>query len=254
MSWNSTYYKEHAKAQEKGALEIIETFGLQRDEWILDIGCGDGKITRAMAEKAFEGQVVGIDFSREMIALAAEDHTLAHLRFECQGAEAFTFEEKFNRVVSFHALHWVRDHAKILENVKAVLRPGGSMHFVMIAGVDPRIEEIFQKEPWKSHIQNIEERFFPITKEDYHRLLKEKNFIEDRVEHLGFSYRFRDVDHLTQYFMTWLPYATGFTHEKAELMAREMAENISLSESKSVDIDLVTWTLIVEAHSKQGEI
>ncbi|NGX46142.1 MAG: Trans-aconitate 2-methyltransferase [Chlamydiae bacterium] len=245
MTWDSTYYKEHATAQETSALAIIKGLNLRRDEAILDIGCGEGTVTRHIAERIPEGHVVGIDISEEMISLAIEELRLPNLRFECQGAESFTLQDTFDRVVSFHALHWVKDHASILNQVKKVLKPGGTLHFLMVSGGDERIGEVFEREPWKSEIQNYEERFFNITAEDYQRLLKEHGFTVERIEKPGLIHSFRDLDHLTNHFMTWVPYATGFEPSRARQMALEMA--VKVADDKAEEISLETSTLLIDA-------
>ena len=247
MTWDSTYYKEHATVQETSALALIEGLNLRKDEAILDIGCGEGTVTRHIAERIPEGHVVGIDISEEMISLAIEEQRLPNLCFECQGAESFTLQDTFERVVSFHALHWVKDHASILKQIKKVLKPQGSIHFLMVSGgeKESRIGEVFEREPWKSEIQNYEERFFNHTAEDYQQLLKEQGFLVERIEEPGLIHTFRDLDHLTNHFMTWVPHATGFEPSRARQMALEMAKEVA--GDKSEEISLETSTLLIEA-------
>jgi len=247
MGWDSTYYKENALAQEASARAIIDGLNLRKEESILDIGCGEGTVTRHIAEQVPEGRVVGIDISEEMISLAKQEQQLSNLRFECQGAESFALNETFDRVVSFNALHWVRDHSALLTQVKKVLRPGGTLHFLMVSGGDERIGEVFEREPWKSEMQSLEERFFNYTAADYHALLKEQGFTEVRIEKPKLIHTFRDLDHLANHFMTWLPYATGFEPAKARLMALEMAE--SVAEGRLEEIQLETSTLLVEGNT-----
>jgi cyclopropane fatty-acyl-phospholipid synthase-like methyltransferase len=52
-------------AQQLWAQELIEKLGLSGDERVIDVGCGDGRMTAAIAEKVPQGVVTGIDSSAE---------------------------------------------------------------------------------------------------------------------------------------------------------------------------------------------
>ncbi len=59
QNWNAKEYATHSTAQLKWAKELIEKITIQGTESILDIGCGDGKITTLLAKKCSEGRVIG---------------------------------------------------------------------------------------------------------------------------------------------------------------------------------------------------
>ena len=56
--------------QQTWARELIARLHLRGDEHILDVGCGDGKVTAEIARAVPRGSVTGIDASAEMIAFA----------------------------------------------------------------------------------------------------------------------------------------------------------------------------------------
>ena len=68
--WNAKDYANNSSAQESWANELLEKLSLAGNEHLLDIGCGDGKITNSIANKLSNGHVVGIDRSKDMIELA----------------------------------------------------------------------------------------------------------------------------------------------------------------------------------------
>ena len=53
-----------------GQRNFCPRISIQGDEKILDIGCGDGKITAKVARLVPRGSTVGLDNSREMISFA----------------------------------------------------------------------------------------------------------------------------------------------------------------------------------------
>ncbi len=68
--WNAADYAKHSTAQQGWARELIVKLELIGNEALLDIGCGDGKVTAEIAKSLTNGTVVGVDSSRDMIDLA----------------------------------------------------------------------------------------------------------------------------------------------------------------------------------------
>jgi len=50
-TWDAKHYKEHSKPQEEGGLEALKDFSFTGYERVLDIGCGDGRTTVAIAQR-----------------------------------------------------------------------------------------------------------------------------------------------------------------------------------------------------------
>ena len=63
-------YEKASAHQKEWGERLITELSLQGDEQILDLGCGDGKLTAQLAELVPEGSVLGIDASRGMIEVA----------------------------------------------------------------------------------------------------------------------------------------------------------------------------------------
>ncbi len=247
--WDAKFYKKQARLQEEVALRILKDVVLNGDECVLDIGCGDGKITKRIAEMVPNGKVIGIDPSKEMINEAVSDYShIKNLNFLQERAENFNLKEKCSLITSFFALHWVKDHGSVLKNAKAMLKKGGRIVFLMASGGHPTIAEVFERDHWKPRVEkHFYEKFSMITEKDYHKMLDRYGFEKVCVKPLGFSYVFETRKELESYFMTWLPYATGLPNEDCEQFAAEIADNICLHEKKQTDINLNTSMLLVEA-------
>ena len=50
FTWNAADYNRSSSAQQVWARELIAKLGLSGNECVLDIGCGDGKVTAAIAK------------------------------------------------------------------------------------------------------------------------------------------------------------------------------------------------------------
>ncbi len=100
---------------------------------VLDVGCGVGRLTRVIAERA--GRVCGLDVSSEMIALAREHHAgLDNVEWMVgNGTDLEPLPDgSFDLCVSHVVFQHIPDPAITLGYVREmgrVLRPGGSAAF-----------------------------------------------------------------------------------------------------------------------------
>jgi len=126
--WDAAAYRQVSALQAHLAARSLAALALAADERVLDVGCGDGRVTAALAARAPRGRVVGCDASRRMIAFATRAFPAArhaNLRFVVADAARLPLRAAFDRVVSFNALHWVLDLDAALAGVAAALVPGG---------------------------------------------------------------------------------------------------------------------------------
>jgi len=124
QNWNAKDYAQHSKGQELWARELIAKLDLQGNENILDLGCGDGKVTALLAE-ATSGKVVGVDKSEAMVALAQKSYT--NIAFQAIDATTLDFENEFDVVFSNAVLHWVHDHRAVIEGIYRALKKEGKI-------------------------------------------------------------------------------------------------------------------------------
>ncbi len=119
QTWDASLYAGHGRFVAILAESLVEALDPRPGERILDLGCGDGFLTRRIAESG--AAVVGIDSSPQMVAAARELGVDAR----CIDADSLPFEDEFDAVFSNAALHWMSDHDAVLRGVRRALRPGG---------------------------------------------------------------------------------------------------------------------------------
>lgn len=68
--WNAADYAANSVVQQAWARELIAKLNLRGDERVLDVGCGDGKVSAEIARAVSRGSVVGVDASPQMIKFA----------------------------------------------------------------------------------------------------------------------------------------------------------------------------------------
>jgi SAM-dependent methyltransferase len=118
---------------------VIERAALQPGEHVIDVGCGTGAVTLRAARAVGEGGgVVGIDISREMLALArhaAANLGLGNVELREGRAEATPADDASADVVlASLSLMYVIDRAAAAREIARVLRPGGRFVAAVWAG------------------------------------------------------------------------------------------------------------------------
>jgi len=120
-SWNAGLYdNKFAFIWEYGS-NLIDLLDPQPGETVLDIGCGTGHLTHAIAERG--ATVIGTDFSPAMIEQARANYP--GTRFEVADASDFTLDEPVDAVFSNAVFHWVRDQEGAAACIARALKPGG---------------------------------------------------------------------------------------------------------------------------------
>ena len=111
----------------------LEMMRIGRDENILDVGCGAGWLSRALARGVPEGRVVGMDISDEMIHHArAASVDLENLVFVVGGVDEIPWEANFfSRAISVESAYYWPDPAKGFREIHRVLSEGGSAWIII---------------------------------------------------------------------------------------------------------------------------
>src|SRR5580704_8109903 len=154
--WLADDYNQQSSLQRTMAEEQLSKLALQGTERILDVGCGDGKITAAIAPRVPFGSVLGVDPSQDMIAFASSHFgppAHANLRFDVVDVRQLPYRNEFDLVVSFNALHWVPEQGAALASIGAAMKPGGKalLRFVpqgQRKSLEDIIEEVRHQERW----------------------------------------------------------------------------------------------------------
>jgi trans-aconitate methyltransferase len=117
------YQRASAHQQEWGQ-RLIAELNLQGHERILDVGSGDGSLTRKLAASVPHGSVLGIDASVQMVEAAQglPEPNLRVVRLNILDAD---FRDEFDVVFSSATLHWVQDHNRLLGVLYRAVRLGG---------------------------------------------------------------------------------------------------------------------------------
>lgn len=99
---------------------------------VLDIACGVGYGTHLVADRATGvSEAIGVDVAADAVAHAAAHYGRDGVSFRQGDAQDFADPVGFDTIISLETVEHVRDPARMIERLVAVLRPGG----VLVASV-----------------------------------------------------------------------------------------------------------------------
>ena len=182
--WNATDYSRHSSLQEAMAQEVLALLDLADSKRILDVGCGDGKITAEIAARSPRGSVVGVDPSRDMIDFAQRHFgpaTRPNLRFEVADARSLPFKQEFDLVVSFNALHWIPEQDAALASIhSALISDGRAQLRLVVAGARKSLEYVVEEtrktSKWDAYFQNFHDPYLRLTLDEYAAMAERHGF------------------------------------------------------------------------------
>ena len=107
-------------------IPFLEFAGHPSNERILDVGCGTGQMSFALAERGDHASIVGIDVSDAYVEYARARNDDPLTTFEIADATALPFsDDEFDRAVSQLVLQFLPDPYPAVAEMRRVVRPGG---------------------------------------------------------------------------------------------------------------------------------
>jgi len=223
--WNAQDYAQNSQAQQQWANELIALLQLTGDETVLDLGCGDGKVTAEIAGIVDRGTVVGIDNSAAMIALAkrrypGQQHP--NLSFRVMDAGNLSFAECFDLVFSNAVLHWLKQHQPVIDGLYRSLKTGGKILLRMggkgdAAGMRAAIERARDSARWSQYFIGFEFPYTFLGGDEFRVMLETAGFTVKGLELVA-----KDMAHEGRAGLagwvrtTWLPYTQRLPEDLRE--------------------------------------
>lgn len=121
QSWSAERYERNAGFVADLGEPLLDLLAAEPGEHILDLGCGDGRLSLRIAESG--ARVVGVDAAPDMVAAARARGIDARV----MSGEALTFQDAFDAVLSNAALHWMTDADSVIQGIRRALKPGGRL-------------------------------------------------------------------------------------------------------------------------------
>lgn len=124
--WDAETYDAVSDPQFEWGMEVLERLELRGDETAVDAGCGSGRVTAELADRLPQGRVIAVDGSEAMVEKAKErlGERAGYLVSDLVELE---LEEPVDLVFSTATFHWIPDHDRLFQRLRAALRPGGRL-------------------------------------------------------------------------------------------------------------------------------
>ena len=192
--WDPAAYAANSSPQQSWAREVIAKLKLRGDERVLDVGCGDGRMTAEIARAIFPRS------------------EFPNLEFHVMDARRIRLAKPFDIVFSSSALHWVDDHPAFLRGASSCLRPGGRL--VVSCGGKGNAQEVFlalrpemRLPRWRQFFRKMDKPYFFHSPADYGKWLPRCGFKVRRVRLSPKNATYQGREGFEAWLRTtWLPY------------------------------------------------
>ena len=252
LYWDAAAYAANSEIQLSWARELIERLNLQGHERVMDVGCGDGKISAEIAARLPNGSVTGVDISPQMVEFARAHHrggTVKNLQFKVMDARALQSPQPVDFIFSNAALHWVNDHEKFLRGASAILKTGGRL--VVSCGGKGNAHDVFlamrpilRRKQWREFFRDLAMPYFFFPLANYQIWLTRAQFRIQRLELLPVDTAYEGTTGFANWLRTtWLPYVqcvpAGLRDEFIQAVAGNFIEKHPLDAVGNVHVRMV---------------
>jgi SAM-dependent methyltransferase len=119
QTWDPNVYAKNARYVSDLGSPVLDLLSPQPGERILDLGCGDGVLTKKLVEIGCK--VVAVDSSAPQVEAARKLGLEAYV----MSGEDLPYQAEFDAVFSNAVLHWIKRADAVIKAVFRSLRPGG---------------------------------------------------------------------------------------------------------------------------------
>jgi trans-aconitate 2-methyltransferase len=127
VEWDAESYERVSDPQYEWGLEVLDRLELAGDEYVMDAGCGSGRVTEKLLERLPRGRVIAVDASGSMIEKAREKLG-DQVEYLVADLAELELSEPVDVVFSTATFHWISDHDRLFARLHDALVPGGRLH------------------------------------------------------------------------------------------------------------------------------
>ena len=232
-------YTKASGLQKEWGNRLIAGLKFEGNEEILDLGCGDGVLTARLATLVPQGNVVGIDASAGMIA-AAQKQAGKNLRFVRMNIDDLNFSDRFDLIYSNAALHWVKDHKRLLRNVFAALKPNGRVCWSFAGDGNCRnfyrvVREEMKKREFAAFFDGFVWPWYMPSKSEYENLFDDIGFSEVKIEEENADRYFADVGEMVRWIdnPSLVPFVACLSGREKDLFRQRVVDGMIRSSLQS---------------------
>jgi trans-aconitate 2-methyltransferase len=127
-TWNPQQYDKFSDHRRRPFTDLTSRVGASSPGVVVDLGCGSGSPTLALAGRWPQARVIGVDSSAEMLDQARERDTSGRVEWVRSDVESWDpagLGAPIDVIVSSSLLQWVPSHLRLIPGWVSALAPGG---------------------------------------------------------------------------------------------------------------------------------
>lgn len=211
--WSPEHYFKNSATQFGHARSLLENYPFKGSETILDIGCGDGKITAGLAGIVPEGKVIGLDNNRSTLEFAKEkfnSETYPNIEFVEGDITDVTKLGEFDLIVSFSCLHFVKDQLAALTGIRNNLADNGQIILMLYRKCRAQwgaLDSVSTNPKWALFFENYDPGYYEYLPDSYQIMLYESGlgqfksvFTEEEI------LTYENLEVFKNFIKGWLPH------------------------------------------------
>jgi trans-aconitate 2-methyltransferase len=185
FDWDASQYQRYAGERDRPFFDLTARIDAPAPERVVDLGCGDARLTQSLKRRWRNADVSGIDTSETMLddaRAAGRDHDVRLALGDVvswRGAD-------LDVIVSNAVLQWVPGHLQLLPGWVEALRPGGWLGFAVPGNAESPthavMRELAAEEPFASYLHGVRLLQPGPAIAEYSRLLLESGCAVDAWE------------------------------------------------------------------------
>ncbi|HEY2507209.1 MAG TPA: trans-aconitate 2-methyltransferase [Streptosporangiaceae bacterium] len=157
--WDPAQYLNFASERSRPFFDLTARIGAADPRTVVDLGCGPGQLTAALAARWPQAEILGIDSSTEMIK-AAMAHATDRLSFRVEDATAWHADRPVDVIISNAVLQWVPSHLELLPQWATALAPDGWLAFQLPGNYDQPshavLRELAASARWRDRLADVQ--------------------------------------------------------------------------------------------------
>ena len=216
--WKAKDYHFNSDEQFQVAKHIVSHIPIKGDEAVLDIGCGDGKITAMIQDRLKNGHAVGVDISPDMVAYATK--MFPQVTFLQKDAHSINYDNEFDIIVSFTAMQWVTDQMAALKAIHTSLKTDGKLIVEMPQGLPLQMQQAVDKVICMPNYSDYFTDYNPNWRfyecEEYQAILEKSQFKVNSIRSREVTHTFQTAQAFKGFISQWFPYLTQVPQEEKE--------------------------------------
>jgi trans-aconitate 2-methyltransferase len=158
LTWDPERYLAFADERGRPFADLLTRVSPSRPARVVDLGCGPGNLTHALADRWPTAAILGVDASPPMIE-RARAHRESGVRFEVGDLREWRADRPVDVLLSNATLQWVPGHLELLPRLVEQVAPGGWFAFQVPGNFDQPshvlLHELADAPAYRAHTRGV---------------------------------------------------------------------------------------------------